>query len=189
MSTLTVEAVTFEMVFEEHRTRILRILRKRLDPSFERRFQPEDVLQQVYLRAEARWERRPASMNPFPWLYRIALDCLFDEVKKHGAGRRDCRRDVAWDDQSSAALAGSFTSPSEAASRTERRDRVASVMDSLDDEDARVLTMRTVDELTFPEIAAVLVVNEDRAAYLFLRTKRHFKDEWRSRYPEFEVGQ
>lgn len=53
MSTLTVEAVTFEMVFEEHRTRILRILRKRLDPSFERRFQPEDVLQQVYLRAES----------------------------------------------------------------------------------------------------------------------------------------
>jgi len=129
--------------------------------------------------ARQRWDDRPEEMAPFPWLYRIVMNGLCDEWRLHNRvalGGLKC--EVPWPDRSSAQFAASVTSPSEALARNELIERVHKVLESLDDEDRNVLTMQILDELTFWEIADVLGVNVNRAAYLFSRAMRRFKKIW-----------
>jgi RNA polymerase sigma-70 factor (ECF subfamily) len=166
-------------VLEQHRPRLLEILRRRIDPTLESRADAEDILQQTFLRAEERWEDRPDGMTPFRWLYRIAMNCLCDEWRRHNrVNLGGLKREVLWPDQSSLQLAGSFTSPSEAMARKERIERVHKVLEALSEEDGKVLTMRIIEGLTFQEMGEVLEVNLNRAAYLFTRAMRRFKEVW-----------
>ncbi len=113
--------------------------------------------------ARERWEDRPEEMAPFSWLYRIVVDCLCDEWRRHNrVGLGGLRCQVPWPEGSSAQLAGSLTSPSEALARGEQIERVHQVMAALDEEDRNVLTIRILDGLTFDEMGAVLGVNLNR---------------------------
>ena len=188
MSTSMAGTASLEDVLQEYRTRLLEMLRRKLDPALKSRVDAEEVLQEAYIRAVKRWAKRPASMAPFPWLTRIALDCLVDQRRRHRAAGRDVRKEVPRNDWSSAALADSLTSFSKAESRDLREYRVRTVLGALSAGDVGILRLRAEEKLTYPEIAAVLGVNANRAAYLYLRARRHFKEEWRKHFPESEVG-
>lgn len=166
-------------LLEQNRPRLLEILRRRIDPALVPRVDEKDIIQESFIRARERWEVRPEQMPPFPWLYRIVMNCLFDEWRRHN--RIDLgglKREVPWPDLSSAQLAASLTSPSEALARDERIERVQKVMATLEDEDRDVLNMRIVDGLTLQETGDMLGVNLNRAAYLFSRAMRRFKKVW-----------
>jgi len=51
-------------------------------------------------------------------------------------------------------------------------------METLEEEDRNVLTMRILDGLTLQETGDMLGVNLNRAAYLFSRAMRRFKKVW-----------
>ena len=103
----------------------------RLDARLGQRIDPSDVIQEVYLTASRRlleYARQPA-IPFFLWLRGIAGNKLLELHRNHlGAPIRDARREVPLDraaapEASSAALAaqlaGSATTPSEAAARAE----------------------------------------------------------------------
>jgi RNA polymerase sigma-70 factor, ECF subfamily len=166
-------------LFEQHRPRLLEIVRRRIDPALALRVDENDIIHESFIRARERWENRSEKMAPFPWLYRIVIDCLIDEWRKHNRVKRGgLKFEVPWPERSSAQLAGSLTSPSEALARKEQIERVQIVMQTLEEEDRNVLTMQILDELTFREIGEVLGVNLNRAAYLFSRAMRRFKKIW-----------
>jgi RNA polymerase sigma factor (sigma-70 family) len=173
----TAEVVT--EILEQHRPRLLEILRRRIDPALVPRVDAEDILQLSFIRARERWEDRPGEMAPFPWLYRIAMDCLCDEWRRHNrVALGGLRREVPWPERSSAQLAASLTSPSEALARYEQNERVHKVMDTLAEEDRNVLTMGILEGVTFREMGQVLGVKLNRAAYLFSRAMRRFEKVW-----------
>lgn len=177
----TIQAVAEEVgeVLEQNRSRLQEILRRRIDPRLGPRVDADDIIHTAFLRARERWEDRPEEMAVFPWLYRIVMDCLCDEWRRHnrvGLGGLKC--EVPWPERSSAQLAGSLTSPSEALARDEQIRRVHRVMETLEEEDRCVLRMRILDGLTFDEMGEALGVNLNRAAYLFSRAMRRFKKIW-----------
>ena len=93
-------------LLEEYRSRLLDMLRRRIDPALGVRMDAEEILSEAFLRARQRWadycqDRR---MAPYAWLYRIALDCLIEAWRSQTRGRRDLRRDMPWPEQSSVQL-------------------------------------------------------------------------------------
>jgi len=179
MQTIQETAEVVSEVLEQHRPRLTEILRRRIDPALGPRVDAQDIIQESFIRARERWENRPEKMAPFPWLYRIVMNCLCDEWRKHNrVDLGGLKREIPWPEQSSAQLAGSITSPSEALARGEQIERVHKVMETLEEEDRNVLTMRILDGLTLQETGDMLGVNLNRAAYLFSRAMRRFKKVW-----------
>ena len=111
----------------EHRARLLAMLQRRIDPALAVRLDPEDVLSEAFLLARAKWDRycQQRRLTPYAWLYRIALDCLFEAWRRETRACRDQRRDMPWPERSSIqlglGLGAGDTSPSEAAIREELR--------------------------------------------------------------------
>ena len=181
MQTIRAAADLVSEVLEQNRPRLVEILRRRIDPALGPRVDADDIIQLSFIRAQERWENKPDEMAPFPWLYRIVTNCLCDEWRRHNrVDLGGLKGEVPWPEWSRAGaqLAGSLTSPSEALARDEQIERVHKVMDTLEEEDRDVLTMRILEGLTLQEMGDVLGVNLNRAAYLFSRAMRRFKKVW-----------
>jgi RNA polymerase sigma-70 factor (ECF subfamily) len=179
-----VDLALLGQLFEEHRPRLLAMLQRRIDPSLSAKLDPEDVLNQAFLRAQRRWGafRDSGSISPYAWLYRIAQDCLIDAWRQY-RGRRGQRRDMPWPERSSVQLGlnliASGTSPSEAAFREELRRRVRTIMELLSDQDKAILSMRHYDQLSGREAADVLGITENAANVRYARALRRLKELWR----------
>ena len=62
--------------FEEHRPKLLAMLKNRMDPALRVRLEPEDVLDDAFLRAKGRWQDFLQSELPaYVWLRRVVMDC------------------------------------------------------------------------------------------------------------------
>jgi RNA polymerase sigma-70 factor, ECF subfamily len=179
VQTIQETADVFSEVFEQYRPRLLEIVRRRIDPALVPRADANDVIQESFIRARERWANRPEEIPKFAWFYRIVMDCLIDEWRKHNrVNRGGLKRAVPLPEGSSAQLAGSLTSPSQGFARKEQAERVQLVMDTLEQQDSDVLKMRIVDGLTLQETGDMLGVNLNRAAYLFSRAMRRFEKVW-----------
>src|SRR5438270_8810452 len=126
-STLT-DLAELGRLLDEHRPRLLAMVRRRLDPSLGVRIDPEDVLAEAFLDARRRWAAfAPSGRSAYAWLYRLVLDRIIEEWRKATRGRRNLHREVPWPDQTSEQLALNLmqagTSPSAAADRQELRER------------------------------------------------------------------
>lgn len=167
-------------LFEEHQPRLLAMLRRRLDPALAARVDPEDILNETFLLARRRWDRRAASgMSPYAWLYRLALDCLIEAWRRDG---RNAGRELPWPEQSSAQLGLSLvadgTSPSEALDRAELRERMQRTLQRLAPIDREILWMRHFDRLPFHDAALVLNISEDAAMQRYARALRRLRNLW-----------
>jgi RNA polymerase sigma-70 factor (ECF subfamily) len=170
-------------LIERYRGRLEAMIRCRIDPALGARLDAESILQDALLRASTIWQRSgPPAMAPYPWLYRIALDCLIDAWRRQTCGPRDARRDMPWPERSSVqlglGLAASTTTPSGAVVREELRDRVRQALDRLSEDDRNILWMRHFDELDHREIAQVLGISADAAIHRYVRALKRFKVLW-----------
>jgi RNA polymerase sigma-70 factor (ECF subfamily) len=102
-----------------------------------------------------------------------------------GAEMRDVGREVslyrgALPEATSAALAaqllGRDTRPSEAAIRVERRIRLQEALNSMDAIDREVLALRHFEQLTNPEAARVLGLQEAAAAKRYVRALKRLRE-------------
>ena len=168
--------------------RLRRMVMVRLDPRLGVRIGPSDVLQETYLEASrqlAEYLRNPA-LPFFLWLRQLAGHRLYKLHRFHlGAQARDAGREVSLyrgslPEASSAALAaqllGRECRPSEAAVRAELKLRLQEALNTMDDLDREVLSLRHFEQLTTAETARVLGISEATAGKRYVRALVRLKD-------------
>src|SRR5437773_8680894 len=145
-------------LLQEHGPRLLAMLQRRLDPKLNPRLDAEEILSDAFLQARRRFaafQARP-ELKPYPWLYRICLDCLIEAWRRETRGPRDIRRGMPIPEATSLQLGLGLihpgTSPSEALAREEVRHRVQQVMGMLRDIDREILLMRHCDDMSYADI-------------------------------------
>jgi RNA polymerase sigma-70 factor (ECF subfamily) len=176
-----VDEAALEELFQQYDPQLLRMLQGRLGPKLAVRVSAEDLLQEVHKTAWKKWRWFETSgMEPYPWLYRIARDHLF-EARQHW--NRECRnlnKEMPWPDRSSEQIAmglvDSVTSPSEALTRGEKQERVRQALDRLPPKDREIVWMRHFDDLSYQEVAAVLDISVDAAMQRYRRALQRLED-------------
>jgi RNA polymerase sigma-70 factor, ECF subfamily len=173
--------------FSQHRQRLLRMIKFRMDPRLPGRVDAEDVLQEAYLAAADRLDKYVGdpTLSPFLWLRMIVLQTLTDLHRHHlGAQMRDAYREVdvrgiqnpASTSLSLAAiLLGNLTSPSQAAVRAETFEQVEHVIAAMDPLDREVLAMRHFEEMGNSEVAEVLGIQPKAASIRYFRALKRLR--------------
>jgi RNA polymerase sigma-70 factor (ECF subfamily) len=168
------------------------MVRRRADPALGTRMEPEEILQEAFIRAWTKWSSRDTTTPIYAWLYGIARDCLIEAWRGANAGGRSIQREVPWPEQTSIqlgmGLVGSVTSPSKALDRGELRERIRWVVAQLKTGDQEILWMRHSDGLSFGDAAIVLGVSENTATQRYVRALRRFRKLWSEVGPR-ELGQ
>lgn len=176
----------FAELFSQFKPRLWRFVNLRLHPRLRGRVDPEDVLQDAWLRASARLDYFPDSISPagFIWFRMILTQTLIDMQRRHlGADKRDASRESSlggWNpDETSSSMAiqlcGRLTSPSVALARVELVEQLEMALQGLDDIDREVLALRHFEELTNAEAAMTLNLSEQAASKRYIRALRRLK--------------
>ncbi|MBN1442164.1 MAG: sigma-70 family RNA polymerase sigma factor [Planctomycetes bacterium] len=174
-------------LFSRCRERLWRIVHFRLDARLRGRVDADDVLQEAYLNAAQRIRHSFTDSvdNFFLWLRLIVNQTLIDLHRRHlDAQARDAGREVALEAGSESRstsvsvafqLAGSLTSPSQAAMRAEAVRKLEEALDSMDPIDREVLALRHFEELSNSEVAAVLGIQQKAASIRYVRALDRLK--------------
>lgn len=180
------DAEAIERLLNRHRPRLRRMIEMRLDARLSARVDASDVVQETLVDAARKLEvyARDRPLPFYPWLHRLAAERLAAVHRRH---RRSKARSVAreqpgplvWPDSSARlvveSLAASDTTPSQALIRVEERKHVYEALEELAPIDREILAMHYLEELTFPEIAAILDIGEGAAKMRHLRALRRIR--------------
>lgn len=159
----------------------------RVDPRLAGRVDTADVLQEAFLEARKRLGRYLAdpSVPVFVWLRGVVLDTLIDFHRRHlGAKMRDAAQEVslyrsvvpqASSMALAACLAGSLTSPSQAAIREETARQIEAALAGLEEVDREVLILRHFEQLSNDEVAAIVGVKKAAASRRYMRALVRFR--------------
>ena len=184
MSSSITDLALLGSLFEQHRSRLLAMVQRRMDPALAVRVDAEDILAEAFLVARGRWGwfREQSDISAYTWLYRLALDCLIGAWRRETRLGRDLHRVMPWPEASSVqlglGLVSPETSPTEAAGRAELCKKVRQVVGLLQDSDQEILWMRHTDQLTHGEAAQVLGIKESAATLRYLRALERLKKLW-----------
>jgi RNA polymerase sigma-70 factor, ECF subfamily len=175
-------------LFALHRERLWRMIRFRMDRRMAARIDPDDVLQEAFLAARARIEAFLAEPEGsfFVWLRMIAMQSLIDQHRHHlGAEMRNAGRDVRFDRPGegnatsfclAAQLAGTITSPSQAAAGLELMQKLEQAIGSMAPLDQEIIAMRHFEDLTNTEAAEALGISPTAASNRYVRAIARLKD-------------
>lgn len=163
-------------LFRQHRDRLKRMIRLRLDSRLTGRVDESDVLQEAYLEVVRRLEdyRRDLRIPVFLWLRHLTGLKLTELHRRHlGTQMRDAGREVSLHrgplpEANSASLAaqllGKITSPPEAAVKAERRLMLQEALNGMDPLDREILALRHFEQLSNLETAEALNLPASTAA-------------------------
>lgn len=180
-------------LLEEHRPRLVAMVRRRMDPRLTQRVDPEEIVSEAYFIARRRHAEftDDGSITPYAWLYRIVRDCLIEAWRRETRDKRDLGRDQPFAAESSAQLALSLmhtgTSPSHALARKEMVERMQKTLDLLTERDREVLSMRHYDQLSHREAADVLGISETAATVRYVRALERLRKLWEHLYGDLEM--
>ncbi|HTU90693.1 MAG TPA: sigma-70 family RNA polymerase sigma factor [Gemmataceae bacterium] len=182
------DAAALGQLLEEHRKRLRRMVRLRLDPRLQGRIDPSDVIQETYLEAAERLADylRDPKMPFFLWLRFLTGQKLLELRRHHlGTQARDAARELsiyqgAMPEASSACLAaqllGKRTAPLEAAIRAEMKLRLQEALNGMEPMDREVLALRHFEQFNNAETAQLLGISESGASSRYLRALKRLKD-------------
>jgi len=167
-------------LLERHRKRLRRMVSVRLDRRLAPLVDPSDVVQEALADASRKLNDflRDRPLPFYPWLRRLAWERIIQFHRRHiraqkRAVTREERLDLPLPDESAMKLAdrllASGTTPSQRVLRDEQGRRLREVLDRLRPNDREVLVMCYLEELTFSEIGAALLISENAAKV------RHFR--------------
>lgn len=175
------------VLLQVHRSRLRCMVALRLSPLLAARVDPSDIVQDTLLEANRRLadylHDRPLPF--YPWLRRLAWDRLVDQYRQHvRAAKRSVRHERAdlldVSDQSVLVLADHLVSPGSTPSARLRRQEmhhwVRAALANLSEPDREVLLLRFLEELSAPEVAAVLEISEEAAKKRVLRALQRLRD-------------
>jgi RNA polymerase sigma-70 factor, ECF subfamily len=169
---------------EDRRPALLAYVAGRLGPALRGKLDPQDVVQEVAVKALREYPRLdPAPRDPFAWLCHLAEQCVVDGHRHFAAGKRAAGRELAGNvplgDASQdfiALLAGSVTTPSQAAVRGERRRQLEAAVGSLPEEHREALRLRYAEGLATKEVARRLGKTDAATRVLLTRLVRRLQD-------------
>ncbi|MBX3438874.1 MAG: sigma-70 family RNA polymerase sigma factor [Planctomycetaceae bacterium] len=172
-------------LFSQYRDRLERMVRFRMDPRLSGRVDPDDVLQEAYLEIDRRVQDyidRP-SVPVFVWMRQMTWQTLIDIHRRHIIAKaRNVSQEVSrmpgpglTSASLAAQLVGHLTSPSQAAIREERLQRVRIALDGMDEIDREVLALRHFEQLTNNEVADVLGLQKAAASNRYVRALSRLK--------------
>lgn len=153
----------FDRLFTRWRPDLRQFIERRLDPAIRGRVDPSDVVQDTQLDVFRRLgdfvERQPMPFDV--WLRKTAYERLLMLRRQHvEAARRAVGREVPLPDRSSLLLARRLlprgSTPSQRLSRREQARRVHQLLAELPDADREILFMRTIEELSYADVAHIL---------------------------------
>jgi RNA polymerase sigma-70 factor (ECF subfamily) len=175
------------LLFSQQWDRLWRIVNFRMDRRLFGRVDPDDVLQEAYLAAAGRLKHydEESTLSPLVWVRLVLLQTLTDIHRHHlGAQMRDADREIdirgcqypqTTAISLAAQFAGSLTSPSQAAVRTEMLERVEQAIEVMDPLDREVLALRHFEELGNKEVAEVLGIQQKAASIRYVRALKRLK--------------
>ncbi len=167
-------------LLDAYRCRLRRMIAARLDNRLARRVDPSDVVQDALIVAMRRLPKYVAEqpLSFYPWLRRIALNCLIDGFRRHFLAKN---RSVL-KEQSDAGSCGNVLyrpaasmcsdrepTPSERFECDEVRAQVTSRMRELPDSLREVLVLRHLEGLSVEQISQRLAIREGTVK------SRHFR--------------
>src|SRR4051794_14346582 len=174
-------------LFGRHYDRLRRMVKLRMDRRLQGRLDPSDVLQEAYFDVARRAQeyRANPAMPVFLWLRWITGQRLMVLHRKHlGAQMRNAGQEVSLHGGAlppassisiAAMLLGRITSPTRAARRAELQVRLQDVLNSMDEIDREVLTLRHFEELCNSETAQVLGISKSTASSRYVRALMRLK--------------
>lgn len=174
-------------LLEEHRARLLRMVRIRLDDRLRGRLDPADVLQEAFLEASRRWEdyQRSTDVPLYVWLRFLTIQKLAELHRRHLRWKmRSVSREVPLQagflpEASSALLAaqllGRATTPSRAAIRAEGRRRLEAALADMEPADREIIVLRNFEQLSNLETARTLGIGNSAASMRYLRALQRLK--------------
>jgi RNA polymerase sigma-70 factor (ECF subfamily) len=175
-------------LFLHWRERLRRMVRLRLDRRLQGRLDPSDVLQEAFLDVQKKtpdFADRP-DLPAYLWLRLITAERLLILHRQHlGAQLRDADREVSLcggglPAASSHSLAnlllGRLTSPSAAAVRAERQQRLQAALNAMDPVDREALALRHFEELSNSDVAALLGLSKTAASNRYIRALKRLKE-------------
>lgn len=161
--------------------RLERMVRVRLSPRLLGRIGVSDVLQDVHLEALERFGEyvKQREMPFFLWVRFLTFQRIAALYRRHlGAQQRDARREVRIDAAGrttaspaamAAQLSAGMTTPSMAAVRHETRKDLRAALESLNEMDREVLSLRHFEQLSNAEVAQELGIDTSAASKRYLR--------------------
>jgi RNA polymerase sigma-70 factor (ECF subfamily) len=166
--------------FSEHRDRLGRMVKFRLDRRLRGRIDPDDVLQDAYIEIARRIQDYLAAPNVsfYVWIRQITWQTLIDCHRVQMGLKRDPKQEVRLGRRScnnattfsiAQALLGNLTSPSAAAIRQEEIDGLYVALDGMDEIDREVLALRHFEHLENGEVAEVLGLSRTAASNRYVR--------------------
>ena len=170
-----------DQLFQRYRSRLKRMVRLRMNSRLQGRIDDSDVLQEAFLDASRKLgDYLDDPQIPFfLWLRSIIGNKLLEVHRTHlGAQMRDATREVslhrgalpAANSMSLAAqLLGKFTSPSNAAVKTERRIQLQEALNNIDEADREILALRHFEQLSNAEVALELGIETSAASKRYMR--------------------
>ena len=169
-------------LFQQHRDRLKRVVRLRLNAKLRGRIDVSDIVQEICLEAAQQLQDyvKNKDVSFFLWLRRIAGRRLIDVHRRHlGAAMRDARREISlssgegFPPVSSASLAakllGKCDSPPSALIKTELRIQLQDVLNGMDLVDREILVLRHFEQLSNAEAAEVLGLSPSGASSRYVR--------------------
>lgn len=166
-------------LFENHRARLTRMVKFRLDPRLVGRIDPEDVLQETFIEAGKRLQAYRDDDKLFlVWIRLITQQTMIDLHRKHlGAKMRTAGKEVSA--PQSGTISGLFvshiTSPSRAMMREEARTKIEGALQEMDEIDREVLMLRHFEDLSNKDVAIVLGIQENAASNRYVRALGRLK--------------
>jgi RNA polymerase sigma-70 factor, ECF subfamily len=180
------DTAAIERLFERHRERLRRMVSLRLDDRLAARMDASDVVQEALADA-ARKLANYARDRPLPfyaWLHCLAAERLAAAHRRHWRSKarsvgREATDAFAWPDSSAQLmvnrLVANDTTPTHAMLREEQRQHLHAALQQLATIDREILMMHYLEELSFPEIAAILAIGEGAAKMRHLRALRRIR--------------
>lgn len=182
------DRVAVAELLERYRDRLRRMVALRLDHRLQGRVDASDIIQEGYLDAMRRLDEY--IQNPavpfYIWLRFLVGQRVQEQHRRHlGTPGRDVGREVsiyrgAMPGASTRALAGrllgKLTSPSQAASRAERKLRLQDALNRMDPLDREILVLRHYEQMTNGDAAAALDLDKSAASKRYTRALQRLKE-------------
>ncbi len=153
-------------LYEANAPAIFRLCRRALN----NRQEAEDATAAVFLKARLRLNQFDASQPFAPWLYRVAANHCWDELRKR-------RTHGEWDDAEAELqkLEDQAPTPQQAILLSETKRNVRNAIAELDDRSRLVVILRYFADMSYEEIGNVLGISSNFTGVLLLRARRQLR--------------
>ena len=177
------------LVWNQHESRLRKLVKLRLDRRLQGRIDPEDVLQETFLDFASRVEEYVADSDmPFYLWLRFLTGQRLQLTHRHhlGTQMRDAGREVslhrgampqATSISLAAGLLGRFTSVTQAVQRAELQQMLQEVVNDMEPLDREILALRHFEELSISETATVLGIKSTTASTRHVRALKRLREQ------------